>query len=120
MPVPDLWSTESTVEIDQDKYKLWLEARDAVKAWEAEAARLANEIAESLQGATAGTIDGRKVCSYRPKNQWAVKRLQAEYPDLTRHFMKPRISDILDVEAFAVAHPDIAEQYRVREFRELG
>lgn len=119
MPLPDQHSDELTVEIDRDKYKLWLEAKAAVKAWQEEADRLAKDLRESLHGMTAGTVDGQKVVSHRPKDQYAVGRLVKDYPDLCEHFMKPELVTTLDVKSFAAAHPDIADKYRVREFRGL-
>jgi hypothetical protein len=119
MPLPDQYADELTVEIDADKYKLWLEARAAVKAWQAEAERLAADLRESLHGLSAGTVNGNKVVSYRPKDQYAISRLVKDYPDLTEHFMKPELVTSLDVRAFAAAHPEVAEKYRVREFRGL-
>lgn len=119
MPVPEPWSGETTTELDPDKYKLWQEAKAAVKAWQEEADRLVAELITSLGDATAGTLDGTKVVSYRPKQQYAVRRIEEDYPDLVRHFQKPKISNVTDMEAFAAAHPEIADRYRVREFREL-
>lgn len=117
MPLPDQYADELTVEIDPDKYKLWQEAKAAVKAWQQEADRLAADIRDSLHGLSAGTINGAKVVTYRPKGQYAVGRLVKDYPDLTKHFMKPELVETLDIFTFAVNHPDIAEKYRVREFR---
>lgn len=122
MPVPDQWSGETTTELDHDKYKLWQEAKAAVKAWQEEADRLMGELIGSLNDhdATAGTVDGQKVVGYRPKRQYAVKRLEEDYPDLVMHFQVPKITTVTNMEAFAVSHPEIADRYRVREFRELG
>jgi hypothetical protein len=119
MPLPDPYQDELTTEIDRDKFKLWQEAKAAVRAWQAEADRLAADLRDSLHGMTAGTIDGRKIVTYRPKDQYATNRLIRDYPDLTSHFMKPKLVDTLDIEAFVAAHPEIADQYRVREFRGL-
>lgn len=119
MPIPDPHADELTTEIDRDKFKLWLEAKAAVKAWQAEADRLAQDLQESLHGLSAGTVDGIKVVSYREKDQYAVSRLRQDYPDLIQHFMKPLVTTVFDLEAFTAAHAEIAEKYRVREFRSL-
>lgn len=119
MPLPDPYADELTVEIDRDKFKLWQEAKAAVKAWQQEADRLALDLRDSMHGLSAGTVDGRKVVSYRPKDQYAVGRLIKDYPDLTKHFMKPELVETLDLAAFISAHAEVAEKYRVREFRSL-
>jgi hypothetical protein len=119
MPLPDPYETEPTKEIDRDKYQLWLEARAAVKAWQEEATRLATDLQESLQGMSAGTVDGRKVISYRYKDQYAVSRLMKDYPDLVQHFMHTEEVKTLDLLRFVAANPEVANRYRVREFRGL-
>lgn len=119
MPLPDRHADELTIEIDEDKYQLWCQAKAAAKAWQAEADRLATDLVESLHGFTAGTVHGEKVVSHRFKDQYATGRLVKEYPDLTKHFMKSEVVEKLDMLAFAIAHPDVAERYRVREFKGL-
>jgi hypothetical protein len=119
MPLPDPYASELTTEIDRDKYKLWLEAKAAIRAWTEEANRLAEDLRDSLHGMSAGTVDGKKVVSYRPKDQYATGRLVKDYPDLCEHFMKPECVTTLDIQAFVAAHPDVADKYRVREFRGL-
>lgn len=119
MPLPDPYQDELTVEIDRDKYVLWLDAKAAVQAWTAEANRLAADLRESMHGLSAGTVDGKKVVSYRPKEQYAIGRLVKDYPDLCEHYMKPELTTVLDIKAFANNHPEVAEKYRVREFRGL-
>jgi len=119
MPLPDPHATEPVAEIDRDKYQLWLEAKAAAKAWTAEAKRLETDLQEQLQGMHAGTVDGKKVISYRYKDQYAVRRLVDDYPDLTERFIFPVKVPTFDITSFAAAHPEIAERYRVREFRGL-
>lgn len=119
MPLPDPYADELTVEIDADKYKLWREAKEAAKAWLAEADRLALDIRASMHGLSAGTINGAKVVAYRPKDQYATGRLVKDYPDLCEHFMKPELVTTLDIKAFVAAHPEVADKYRVREFKGL-
>jgi hypothetical protein len=119
MPVPEKYSDELAVEIDKDKLNLWRKARDSAKAWEEEAARLRKEIEETMGSATAATVDGVKVITYRPGNAYAAKRIQEDYPDLAEHFIVRSFVAELDTVQFAAAHPEIAEKYRVRSFREV-
>lgn len=120
MPLPDPHANEMTVEIDRDKFKLYEEALAAMKAWEGEANRLKGLILQELGDAYAGTVDGKKVVSHRPKDQYAVSRLREDYPDLTERFMKWKTEQALDIDAFGAAHPQILEQYKVRAFTRLG
>lgn len=119
MPLPDPHANEPTVEIDRDKFKLWQEARAAVEAWQAEATRLRKEIEEQGGGAYALTVDGQKVITNRPKEQYAESRLIKDYPDLVQHFMVPRVQNVFDMEGFREHHPEVAELYRVRSFVEV-
>jgi hypothetical protein len=117
MPLPDPYANEPTVEVDPDIVMLFHEAKLAEKAWKDEADRLYKRIVEQLGDASAGTIDGVKVLSYRPKSSYAEGRLQKDYPDLTDHFREYK--SVFNVQAFAQAHPEIAERYRVRALTEL-
>lgn len=119
MPLPDPHQDELTTEIDRDKYKLWLEAKANAVAWSAEADRLKADLMDSLHGLSAGTVDGRKVIAYRPKDKYAIKRLIEDYPDLCEHYMRPELVTTLDIQAFVAAHPEVASLYQVREFRGL-
>jgi hypothetical protein len=107
-----------TVELDSDKVKLMEEAKAQIKAWTHHYNRLKTELITALGDATAGTVNGEKVVYYRPKDQYAITRLEADYPDLVEHFKKMEFREVLDVEAFASQHPDILDQYRVRAFVE--
>lgn len=118
MPLPDPNANEPTVELDRDKVKLLKEAKDAIAKWTAYYTRLKRELMDTLGDAYAGTVDGEKVIYYRPKEQYAISRLEADYPDLVVHFQKMEVKEVLDVEAFGAQHPDILERYRVRAFVE--
>jgi hypothetical protein len=118
MPLPDPNANEMTVELDRDKVKLLDEARVQIKAWTTYYSRLKTELIEALGDATAGTVDGEKVVYYRPKDQYAISRLEVDYPDLVEHFKKMEIREVLDVAAFGAQHPDILTKYRVRAFVE--
>jgi hypothetical protein len=118
MPLPDPHASESTKELDRDIIKLWREAKAAEKAWKAEAERLYKRITGELGDAYAATVDGDKVLAYRPKSSYAESRIQRDYPDLAEHFMEYRA--VFNVHQFAQAHPEIADQYRVRALVDLG
>jgi hypothetical protein len=49
-----------------------------------------------------------------------VAALVRDNPELTKHYMKRREVEELDIESFALVHGDIANKYRVREFRVAG
>lgn len=118
MPLPDPYENEMTVELDPDKVQLLNEAKDAIRKWTAHYNRLKQELMATLGAAHAGTVNGEKVVYYRPKDQYAITRLEADYADLVQHFQRMEVKEVLDVEAFRAAHPDILERYRVRAFVE--
>jgi hypothetical protein len=118
MPLPDPYAGEMTAELDPDKFKLMEEAKAQIKAWTQHYNRLKTELIAALGDATAGTVNGEKVVYYRPKDQYAITRLEADYPDLVEHFKKMEFREVLDVEAFGSQHPDILDRYRVRAFVE--
>lgn len=118
MPLPDPHAGEATVELDGDKVQLLFKAKAQITAWMKEYNRLKQELMATLGDARAGTVGGEKVIYYRPKDQYAVSRLEADYPDLVGHFKKMEVKEFLDVEAFGAQHSDILEKYRVRAFVE--
>jgi hypothetical protein len=118
MALPDPHANEPTVELDSDTVKLLYEAKEAVRAWTYEYNRLKRKLTEAMGDAFAGTVNGEKVVLYRPKDQYATKQLEADYPDLVEHFRHMEVREVLDVEAFGARHPDILAKYRVRAFVE--
>lgn len=114
MPLPDPYANEPTKELDADIVKLFWEAKDAEKAWKVEAERLYKRIVEQLGDAYAGTVNGEKVLTYRPKADYAESRLRKDYPDLTEHFMEYRTEVKFNLDKFRDAHPEIADRYRIR------
>lgn len=118
MPLPDPHANEPTVELDRNQVKLLNEAKAQIIAWTKHYNKLKTELMASLGDAYAGTVDGEKVVYYRPKDQYAITRLESDYPDLVEHFQKAEYREVLDVEAFGQAHPEILDRYRVRAFVE--
>jgi hypothetical protein len=116
MPLPDPHANEETVELDKLKWKLYQEAKNAVVLWTEELNRRRAVILKDMGDAFAATVDGEKVAYHRPKDQYAINRLVKDHPDLAAHFFKPKLKEEFQTEAFAKAHPEIAEQYRVRPF----
>lgn len=121
MPVPDQHIGEPQVEVSPNLYALWREAEENAKAWDKVARERRQALEEALGNNSAGTVEGRVVVTYRPSDKWAVAALMKAYPDLTQHFMRPApVREELDLEAFRKAHRDIADQFRVRVFRDAG
>lgn len=116
----DPYADEATVEIDADTYAQWLEVRAAIKEAQAVEEELRRKIEAQLGDATAATIGGKKVITYRPRKGWNTKGLLRDYPDLCEHYMTTEVSTRLDAYQFAAFHPDIARQYQTRDFREAG
>lgn len=118
MALPDPHANEMTVELDRDKVQLLNEAKEAILKWTKYYNRLKQEVMAAMGDAYAGTVDGEKVILYRPKDQYALTRLETDYPDLVEHFREPKVVYEIDVDRFKAQHPDILEKYRVRAFVE--
>jgi hypothetical protein len=119
MPLPDPHANEPTQELDRDKVKLYQEAKAAVKAWTEEMNRRKKALIEELGNAFAGTVDGEKVVTYRPKEQYAISTLVRDYPDLTQRYFEHKVEQVFNMDKFHEQHPEIAEKYRVRAFVDL-
>ena len=119
MPLPDPHANEPTKEVDRDTYRLLQEAKVAVVAWTTEFNRLKAKFLEEMGDAFAATVDGEKVYTYRPKDQYAVSRLIKDFPDLTEHFFETQRQSVFNIDKFREAHPDIADKYRVRALVEV-
>jgi hypothetical protein len=121
MPVPDQHIGEPQVEVSPNLYAAWREAEDNAKAWDKVARERRQALEEAIGQARAGTIEGRVVVTFRPSDKWAAASLIKAYPDLCQHFMRPAPArEELDLELFRKAHPDIADAFRVRVFRDAG
>lgn len=120
MTLPDKHADESTAEIDKGLWQLYLDARRAEEGWRKIAEGYREQIMQTLGSSFAITVDGVKVATNRPGKNYATARLMADYPELTKHYMRHTMKEELDIELFASSHPDVAEQYRIRSFREVG
>lgn len=117
MPLPDPYADEPAVQVNVDLYRHWREleqfALQYAKAAEAAKALLIQQMGD----AHAGLIEDRKVVTNRPTKRYATARIMTEREDLAQHFMHEVTNKVLDMEAFRIRHPEIAENYRVRSFR---
>jgi hypothetical protein len=120
MPRPDPYEKEPTADLDPHTFGLYMEAMNAIMEWKRVAEGYQKELLEQLGDAHAGLVDGRKLVTNRPSDRWAEARLQKEYAELTQHYVKPKVTQVFDLDSFAASHPDIAEKYRVRSFRSVG
>lgn len=117
MPLPDPHDEEITVEVDPELVSAWRRAQNFADEWAAIASAHKQELISQIGDATAGTVGGDKVFSYRPENRYAVARLQKEQWSLAQHFMTTKTVETLDVDAFGQHHPEIVSKYQVRSFR---
>lgn len=118
MPLPDPHEGEQTVELPSDTVEKMFEAKAQVVAWSKVYNDLKQKLIAAMGDASAGTVDGEKVVYYRPKDQYAVSRLEQDYPDLVAHYKTMKVEEVLDLAAFRAQHSDILEKYRVRAFVE--
>ncbi len=118
--LPDKYANEPTTEVDHAKWQAYLRARDARQQWAVIETKLIKEIKGEMGTSFALTYDGEKIATFRPTVAYAEARLQNDYPDLTKHYVIDRTVPTFDMDLFAKAHPEIAEKYRVRTFREVS
>lgn len=117
MAIPDPHDGEATVEVPAALWTQYLQAKAEIAEWTKRAEDARRRLEEIIGDRHAGTVNGAKVVTYRPMDRYAVQKLRAAYPDLTASYVVPRLIDEFDTAAFAVHHPDIAEQYRSRQLR---
>ena len=120
MAVPGKHDDEPCTEVQGDLYADWLHARMQARIWDAKKKELEGRLLAQMGPATGGTVAGRLVCTYRYKDHYAVAALVRDNPALTEHYMKEYTTSRLDIDTFALVHPDIARKYQVREFRVAG
>lgn len=70
--------------------------------------------------ANSATVRGVEVFTLNPKNSYRTRDLQADYADLIPAYMREKVVEKFDMEAFAKDHPTIAARYQTREFRRTG
>jgi uncharacterized protein (DUF433 family) len=116
----DPHANEYTKEINEERYRHLKEIREAIAIAQAQEKILVEQIKDEMGSATAATVNGVKVLTYRPKQGWATKDLIRDYPELTEHYMTMEVVRKLDVYQFAAHHADIAAKYQTREFREAA
>jgi hypothetical protein len=116
MAVPGKHDDEETSEVQESTYTQWVDAKKKRDTWAAMEAVLRRELEAQLGSATAGTIHGRKVLTWRPKKSWAIAALVRDYPALTQHYMLNRTVTELDLESFGLVHPEIVAKYQSRQF----
>lgn len=117
MALPDKYEAEDVVEIPAELYAKLTEANSNVDGWTRIRDGYKKMVQTLLGKASAGMVDGQKVITYRPSNKWAESRIIKDHPDLAHHFMTTKTQVVFDMEAFKLRHPEIAEAYRIRQFR---
>lgn len=119
MALPDKNADEPVAEIESELWKLYREYLANSMEWRKLADDLLKKIKEQVGDAYAVVVDGEKVATYRPTAKYAEVALMRDFPDLTRHFVRSESRDVFDIQRFVRLHPEIAEKYKVRSFREV-
>jgi hypothetical protein len=117
MPVPGKHDEEPRTEVQGDVYAQWLDARAQAVAWGQRAADLRAKLEDQMGTSTGGLVNGKLVVTYRYKQGYATQALMRDHPALTQHYMRTREVSELDIDQFALVHRDIADKYRIRQFR---
>jgi len=121
MIAQDPHEDEPTVELDSAIWDAYHRARRAADQALKDLDNIKNDLILALGDAHAGIVEGRKVVTFRPQRRYAEAQLRARYPDLTQHYLTSKLVEVLDVNRFGAAHPDILEQFQVRAFKaEVG
>lgn len=89
---------------------------DELKAKEADLRARVKAFMETT-GKSVGKIGDAEVLTYRPKNAFAEARFRKERKDLVPHFTATVVKEVVDVAALRKAHPDVYEQFRVKDLR---
>lgn len=117
MPV-DPYKDEPTAPVDPVRWALYQELLKAMAAGKKRLEDLRLEFEAEIGTAHAGTVDGVKVITNRPtQGTYNTTLLKKEYGDLAQHFMREEVKDVLDMDLFAKAYPDIAGKFQSRQFR---
>lgn len=120
MAVPGKHDDEPRTEIQGDLYADWMDARDQENRWKIRATELRAELQRQLGTNTGGLVNGKLMVTYRYKETYAIAALIRDNPALTEHYMKEQTTSVLDIDTFALVHPEVAQRYRVRELRLAG
>lgn len=118
-PVAD--DEDATVDVDADTAEKLMrekaEAERAVREAEAAYEAVRNRI-KALIGDRAQLASGRQVlATWRQVDRIHLARLRRERPDLVEVYTRPVTTDRFDEEAFQADHPELYQQFRVRELR---
>lgn len=117
MPLPDPYRDEPATQLDADDYASWRAAQEAANAWQKIADQRKERLIKALGNNHAGMIGDEKVLTYRYTSSYATARLVKENESLAQHFYRQETKDVFNMEEFRSRHPEIAEKYRVRQFR---
>lgn len=117
MPLPDPYADEATVQVTPSLYLSWRNAQDAADAAQKLADVYKEQLMKEVGDSHAGMVGDQKVVSYRPTTRYAESRLCKENPELTQHFYHEETREVFSMDDFRRRHPDVAEKYRVRQFR---
>lgn len=120
MPLPDPHADEPATQINPDYFQEWRDAQAAADAWQKIADARKKRLMDEIGNNHAGMIGDRKVVFFRPTTRYAEARLVKENEGLAQHFYHQETRDVFSMEEFRTRHPDIAEKYRVRQFKAAG
>jgi len=113
----DPYASEPAVQIPPDLWTQYQQAVENAEGWNRHVKFLREQIEKLIGDAHAGKVGDRKVVTYRPIDTWSVTGLKRDYPEMVQHFEHEVARTEFDLKSFAAQHPDIAEQYRSRQFR---
>lgn len=104
-PVRRVWS----------QFLLHHSATAETEAWKAQFKKLLPEVVG--QQATALTLDGDRVATFRYDGRFSLSRFKAEQPALYHEFLRRKTVEVFDEDAFREQNPELHELYRGRSLR---
>lgn len=114
-PVPE----EKVIELDAhvSMLKKLTEASDNIAFWKGQYDKYKAQLDEILGDATAATVDGQVVLTYRYEERFRGGDFQKMYPDTYRTFVTEVVEKKFDLALFKASRPDLYREFRVRAMK---
>lgn len=100
-----------------DKLSALNECKTMLKFWADRKERIQKELAEVMDDATVGTVNGSAVLFYEYKEAFRGGDFKREMPDTAHFYTREVAHKELDVEWLKAQCPELYEQYKVRSMR---
>ena len=93
------------------------EFNKGLEEWKIYRGKLRKLIVAAMGDSETGTLDGREIVSYHPRDQFAHALFRKEHSEIAALFMRKEVKEVLDWEALIKAEPELAGPYQTRVFK---